>query len=271
MRRIIVAVCLAGLGVSSLIWAAPAPPPPEPLVKKLYKPVNFKGIDDPKVTLADVLGLLSRQYDITFDVNDRGFKLENVQDVEKTEVANPPIREMKGVRLAMVLHKILSRVPVQSGAVFLVRGDHLEITTGAFRDAEVWGDFRGPHLPLVNIDLDKVPLEQAARELADQAGFNILIDTRSAEQAKTPVSAKLRNMPLDSALRLLSNMADLRPIQLDNALFVTTTENAAALEARIDREKPGPLEDAEGTGNPARFRKGSGPGGPPPSNSAGGM
>jgi hypothetical protein len=110
----------------------------------------------------------------------------------------------------------------------------------------------------VNAAFDKSPLEEAARELGNQAEFTVLVDSRAAEKAKTPVSARLLNTPLDTALRLLSDMADLRTVHLDNVLYITTRENANALEERLRQEK-GPEDDnapdaAPGTG----WRKGSG-------------
>src|SRR6185437_4373035 len=110
--------------------------------------------------------------------------------------------------------------------------------------------------------LSKSPLEDAVKELAEQAEFNVVFDNRAADKAKTTVSAVFRNTPLDTALRLLADMADLRAVHLDNVLYVTTKENAAALEARLDRERiPAiPLDDNNSTPGESSPRKGSGPG-----------
>jgi hypothetical protein len=248
-------------GLATLIWAAPAPAPAVSVPQKLAQRVKFTGFDDPKTTLAEALDKLSSVYDVTFDINDRAFKFEQVMDVGKMEIASPAVvPPMKNVRLSTVLRKILSRIPVPSGATYCVRADHIEITTGTFQGIEIWGSsYQGPRLPLVNALLDKAPLEDAVKELAEQADFNVLLDNRAADKAKTPVSAKLLNTPLDTALRLLADMADLRSVQLDNVLYVTTKENAAALEARLEKEK-GPMDDNAAGGEPAKWRKGSGPG-----------
>lgn len=270
MRRAIVVVCLF-VGLATLISAAPAPAPAVSVPQKLAQRVKFDGIDDPKATLDEALDKVSKLYDVTFDVNDKAFKFENLMDVGKTEVASPAaIPAMKNVRLSAVLRKILSRIPVPSGAVYCVRADHIEITTGTFQAAEIWGKYGGPHLPLVNATLDKAPLEDAVKELSEQSDFNVLLDNRAADKAKTPVSARLLNTPLDTALRLLADMADLRSVHLDNVLYVTTKENAAALEARLEKEK-GPMEDNEPGNEPAKWRKGSGPGNISISGANGGM
>jgi hypothetical protein len=244
-------------------WSAPAPAPQVPLASKLSRQVNFAGFDDPKLTLSEALDSLAKQYDLSFDINDKAFAAEGAPDVFKAEIAQPtPLPAMKNVRLATVLRKVLRRVNVgESGATWMVRDDRIEITTRMVQAAEVWGTFNGPRLPLVNAVLDKVPLEDATRDLADQAEFNVLLDNRAAEKAKTPVSARLRNTPLDTAVRLLADMADLRSVHLDNVLYVTTKENAAALEARIEKEKGVMPGDTDDQGN--RTRKGSGPTAPP--------
>ena len=256
-RAIGVVGVIVGLGVLS--WAAPTPKQPPSMVQKMNQRLNLDAFDDARTILSDALEKLSKLYDVSFDINEKAFQVDGVMDVGKTEFANPPIPEMKNVRIERVLCKILSRVPAPSGAVFSVRGDHIEITTGAFQKTEIWGSYRGPCLPLVNVALDKIPLEDAVRQLADQADFNVVVDNRAGEKAKTLVSARLINTPLDSALRLLTDMSDLRTVHLDNILFVTTKENAAALEARLEKEK-GPVDEnsPEGVnGNPG-WRKGSG-------------
>jgi hypothetical protein len=259
------AACVVVL-VAVWTWAAPAPPPPLSLPQKLAQRVKFDGIQDPKISLAEALDKLGKQYDIVFDINDRAFKFEQIMDVGKTEVVgSSPIPAMKNVRLTSVLNKILSSIPVPSGAAFLVRTDHVEITTNTYLASEIWGKYTGPHLPLVNATLAKTPLEEAIKELAEQAEFNIVLDNRAADKAKTPVTITLRNTPLDTALRLLADMADLRAVHLDNVLYLTTRENAAALEARLEKERTptNPLDDASDSGE-FKPRKGTGPRSAPP-------
>jgi hypothetical protein len=259
-RTIQATVALAGLALLTAAWAAPLPPTPPTMTAALARRVKFEGINDPKATLEEVLDKLSKQYDLTFDVNERAFAFENAKDVLKTEVATPsPLPAMKNVRLDTALRKVLARVPVPSGATFTLREDRIEITTNTFQGAEVWGKYNGAHLPLVNATLDRAPLEDALRELAAQADFNVVLDNRTAEKARTPVTARLRNTPLDTAVRLLADMAELRPVHLDNALYVTSRENASVLEARLEKEKTptNPTDDPESGLN---IRKGSGPG-----------
>lgn len=261
MRRMLVTIGVV-VGLVTLISAAPTPPL-RSLPQKLSQRVNFPGIDDDgRAVLNDALEKLSKLYDVTFDINEQAFKMDGLQDVGKTEIAQPtPIPEMKNVRLSEVLRQILRRVPAPSGVTYTIRDDHLEITTGTFQRVEIWGRYGGPFLTLVNATLDKCPLEEAVRQLAEQAEFTVLVDGRAAEKTKTTVSARLLNTPLDTALRLLADMADLRTIQLDNVFYITTKEKAAALEKQLEKEKneKGSLDDNTPEGlNGGGWRRGSG-------------
>jgi hypothetical protein len=246
------------VSLAVLSWAAPPSKSSLSLAQKMNQRVNFDGIDDARTTLSDALEKVSKLYDVSFDISQKAFESEDLKDVERTPIAETPIPAMKNVRLSRLLRTILRRIPAPSGATYNVRNDHIEITTNNVQRAEIWGNYRGPFLPLVNATFDKLPLEEAARELADQAEITVLVDRRAAEQSKTPVSARLLNTPLDTALRLLSEMANLRTVQLDNVLFISTEENANALEERLKQEE-GPKDDQApesplGTG----WRKGSG-------------
>lgn len=260
-RAIAVVSVVIGLGLVS--WAAPTPPPPLSLFQKLNQRVKFEGFAGNNMTLGQALDKLAKLGDVDFDVNAKAFQAENIQDVLSTEITvGNPIPAMKNVRFRTLLSKVLARVASESGTTYLVRDDTIEITTEAARAAEIWGEYTGPHLPLVNANLDKIPLENALKELSEQTGFNLVLDNRAVEKAKTTVSARLRNMPLDTALRLLTDMTDLRAVQVDNALYVTTKENAAALEARLEKEKmpTNPLDDQSENPGLYRPRKGTGPG-----------
>ncbi len=107
------------------------------LRQELSKVVKFDGIDDARATLSDALDLLSKRYNLNFDINDTAFKVEMVPEVGKLEIAQTPIPPMQ-TTLSNVLRKILRRVSgqTQSGATFLIRRDQIEITTGAFAGAE---------------------------------------------------------------------------------------------------------------------------------------
>jgi hypothetical protein len=274
-RRVLLALALPV--VAALTWslAADKPQPPsepKPAAKaepspaeRLARRLDFPGLSDPDTKLGDALDLLAKEAGLTFDVNEKAFADEQVEDVLSRPIG-AVIPKMKNVSAERVLYKLLARVPAQSGATFLVRREAVEITTGQAQAAEVWspgdqnlevGSRREPRLPLVNADFERAPLSAALRDLARQSGMNVIVDARLAEKAKMPVTAHFRNAPLDTAVRTLADMADLKPFLIDNALYVTTADNADRLE---ERERPkaaagGQPDDVEG--GPSRV--GSGP------------
>jgi hypothetical protein len=256
--------CCGALIVSGAVaWfasGAPAPPakPEVSPAAALHRRLDFAGFEDPKITLQEALDKLAEVYGVKFEVNEKAFKYENVPDVLRVEVATTPIPAMKNARLEDVLRRLLQRIGVGSGAVYLVRRDGIEITNGTFRIAEVWGGHRGPFLPLVHRKFEKVPLDEALKELSDLTEFNIVLDGRTAERGKTPVTASFLNTPLDTAVQFLADMADLRSLQRDNLLYVTSKENATAWESRFRKEKK--LNGEEGDATIVRnSRLGSGP------------
>jgi hypothetical protein len=269
MRLAIVLVSLAaGVGLFSLACTAlPRPAStvapsrgPETLVDKLNRVGDFEKIDDWEMNLQEALDQLSREHNISFKINHEAFAYEGYKDVEGTLIAEPkPQPALKQARLCTRLQALLDRIPLPSGVVYMIRADHIEITSKRFQNVEVWGEhYSGPHLPLVSARFERRPLREALQELANQAQFNLLLDERAAERTRRPVTATLLHVPLDTALTLLASMADLHVIQRDSVFYVTTRESAEALERRFSLARP--LFDSFGDRiDPARWRKSPGP------------
>lgn len=219
----------------------------EAVADRLSRPVSFAGFDDPKTTLADALEHLRMRHQLSIDVNEAAFKHAGIGDVLKTPVAETPLPKMANVSLATVLRKLLARVPAEPGqeATFLVRRDGIEILPQSALRAEVWGSqYQGPFLPLVHGRFEARPLREALQELADEAGYTIVIDARAGDRTKAPVSARFINLPLDTAARILADMAGLKVVQNDNSLYVTAAAKPEKL--RPDPEAEGMQQAAVG-------------------------
>src|SRR5262245_33699514 len=118
---LIALIVLAGVG----LWAtpaaappaaaqAPAPPKKEKRIRlsdttlrdALKKTVDFKGMDDPKLNLIEMLNHLDERHGVTFDVNERAFKAEGINDVLKTPLTEKdPLPPMNKTTLRKVLMK----------------------------------------------------------------------------------------------------------------------------------------------------------------------
>jgi hypothetical protein len=192
------------------------------------KVAKFEEINDPKTTLAKVLDDLSREMDVAIEVNEPAFREQDgggIPDVLSTPIAEKPLPAMYNTTRERVLRKILSRIPAISGATYIVRHDRIEITTIKFAILEVYtARIRG--LPLAHGDFDHTPLEDALQALENNTDFNIVLDPRVGAKARTPVTARIRNVPLDSAVKILADTAGLKPVFVDNVLYVTTKANA---------------------------------------------
>lgn len=90
----------------------------------------------------------------------------------------------------------------------------------------------------VTVDCDGTPFATAAKQLASDTGANVVIDPRLKDKANSGVSLKLDDVPLETAVRLLAEVADLRAVRMNNVLFVTTPERAEKLRADADGPVP---------------------------------
>jgi hypothetical protein len=205
-------------------------------VEQLEKVVTFRTIDDPKTTLADAITLLEGRYNLKISVNERAFKTDGVMEVLKTEVAVPvPIPEMKA-KLRAVLGKILDRLPAL-GPTYVIRKDSIELTTMAAVRQELGREDDDRLLPLTHVCCEKRPLEEVLKQLAGRTDYNIVFDARAGDKAKMLVSARFKNVPLDTAVRVLADMADLEPVLQDNVIYITTPEKAARMEKEQRKRK----------------------------------
>jgi RNA polymerase sigma factor (sigma-70 family) len=192
--------------------------------------VEFKGFDRP-TTLAEALDVLAKQHRIQFEVNQTAFREQGCADVLQADITvNGLLAGFERVTLATALRLILDRLPVP--ATFLIRKDTVEITTVIAVRMELGIDNARPMLPLVWEEFENEPLADALRRLSSASGMNIVLDPRalSAEQAKITVNGQFANVPVETAVRVLANMADLQTVRLDNVLYVTSPKRAAQLQ-----------------------------------------
>jgi hypothetical protein len=233
MLRVLIACALCLSLAPASLAAAPAPAGPRIatllVATKLKTVIKFDGFDDPKLALQDALEYLADRYDISFDVNEAAFEAEDIATVLATEIAKTPIPKMHNVTVIQVLRKVLSRIKAPSGATYVIRDDHIEITTLAALRKEVFGEKDRRMLPLVYVAFDQCPLNEALDELASQSGMSVVLDGEAGALGKKTITAGLTNVPLDTAIDMLADMANLRATMRDNAVYVTTQDKSQAI------------------------------------------
>jgi hypothetical protein len=251
---VVLAIGVAGSGLGFRAHRPNAAAPAQPnqpaqnngeaaLRDKLSQEIDYGGLEDARATLSDALDQLSKRYNLNFHANRHVFlAIDPKIDVFAFAIADPfPLPPMRA-SLGTVLRTILQRLPPKMGAMYLIRKEFIEITTEAAVRAELGIPANRPLLPLVCDTLDDVPITAALRQLADKTGYNIVIDPRIADKLRASTNLiEFNNVPVDTAARLLANMAGLSVVRLDNVLYVTTADNAKHLreqQAQANADKP---------------------------------
>jgi hypothetical protein len=258
--------------------AEKAPVSARTTLRALLQPINFPGIEqDRTTTLKDVLDKVRKDYGLAYTFNELAFRHEGLTTPPVWEtpiVESSPLPPMKAT-LGKVLSQVLERVPVYPGGTFMVREDGVEITTYQFqvveaeimRSRQAWPvppspspglitrallgalagalglDLAAPEdaisVPVVSVAVEKQPLEEACRQLRAQTKASIVVDPTLKEKAQAPLTITLLNVPLDSALILLAELADVDFVWLDNIFFITSPDKARRLKSRWPDRRAG--------------------------------
>jgi hypothetical protein len=180
---------------------------------------------EPNTPLSEALAHIAERYNIMILLDPEAFK----EDLREPDVANKPIKlpRLVDVNLRIVLREILNRV---QGDFYIKEG----ILRIAPRNRVVAAVLvRQP----IEANFAKRPLSDALRELSFISGVSVVLDARAEESAQLPITADLHNVPLETALRVLADMADLKPVAMDNLIYVTSKDNAKVLEAEEAKRK----------------------------------
>lgn len=82
-------------------------------------------------------------------------------------------------------------------------------------------------------------LSEVLAEIAGTTGANVILDPRQTKVVgETPVTVSLDDTPLETAVRVVAEVAGLRAVRMNNVLFVTSDERAARLRPDADGPVP---------------------------------
>jgi hypothetical protein len=228
VRRSTGIAILASLVLVATAWTAPGPSSGEP--KKGDSPAEKinKALDQvadfvlENVTLQKALDQISEQAKLNF-VIDR-FTLTNQFGIDPNNVQVNV--KLNGVKTRTALRSVLN----QYNLGYAIIGDTVLITN---EDVATHRQLK----QRVNIDLDKVQAAAAFKQLSKETGTNLLVDSRVAKEAQSTVTLQVDDVPLDTAVRLVSEMAGLKVVRIGNVLFITN--KATAQEMRQDPDLQG--------------------------------
>lgn len=127
----------------------------------------------------------------------------------------------KDVKLRNALRNLLNQHNLSFGIV----GDSLLVST---EENIIYRQLKHR----ISVDLDNVPLNKAMRELSQSHGVNVVVDPRTfkTKLAESPVTLQVDDVPFETAVRLMAEIAGLRPVRMGNVLFVTSEERAEKLK-----------------------------------------
>jgi hypothetical protein len=204
----------------------------------LAKPVDLPDGIPANSTLQDTLDFLREKFStqgmsLNFVLDAEAFSMIEVQKVEEQQVSLRPVSQ---VRLSSVLRLILRQIRGSMGTgAYLIRDDGVYITTTLHLRPRDWaGDMR-KFAPIVDLEFEKEPLDDVLRQLADASGMNIVLDPRVAEKGEKLVTTTLHDVAVDTATRLVADMADLKVVAVDTVLYVTSRANARELEEEEEK------------------------------------
>jgi hypothetical protein len=231
-RRALAAPALAWALVPAALTAAPvSPTPPDKskaggpavaLRKALDAPITIK-ID--KQPLAAAIDMLKEKSKVNFVLD--SFTIQQNYGWTPEQPPTPVDVDLKDVKLKSALRTVLAPYNLS----YAVVGGEVVVTT---EDAAVSRQMR----QRVDVDVDKEEFAEALKQLGRETGANLILDSRVEKEAKNPVTLQLEDVPLETAVRLLSEMAGLKPVRVGNVLFVTDKKTATELRNDPDLGQP---------------------------------
>jgi hypothetical protein len=208
------------------------------LRRKLREPIVIdQGMDN--IPFKDLIEYFSDRLDVPIRFDYQAFARFGVKNPDKVFEQPVHVPKSSTVPVGVILRDVLAvlghpEIPGLDYGLLVKRGQLVIVPLIQYRDAP-----QGPEDDLfdrntaialftdpVQLTADAKPLSDVLKELADETGANIVLDARVKEKAKVPISLTLQDAPLDTVVRMLADMAELKSVALDNILYVTTTDNA---------------------------------------------
>ena len=156
----------------------------------------------------------------------------------------------KRLQFSRALQQVVDQLPAP--ASILVRNGAIEIVSRESTTLPVM------LFQKVLTRFDRTPLSDAVRQLSETSGVSVIVDPRVDKKKDAAITAEFRgDITLESALRLVANMADLKIVLMDRGVFVTTPENAATLERELEKRRRDREAEADQDPDPRRRAAGA--------------
>jgi len=194
----------------------------------LTEPMSVAPFLEP-MTLKEALEAMHKHYrerhdrDFPVVVNQQAFKDENA---EAGDIYESPVRLAPSPRIrtrGQILRELLRQVQTGNATYFLKPGV-IEITThSAVTSTQLLNQ-------TVDLKFTRQPLSFVLEEIYEQTGVHVVLDPRVGVNARASITITFTNdMALGTGLVLIAEMAQLKFIEIDNAIFMTTPAHARQL------------------------------------------
>lgn len=190
--------------------------------------------------LFELVQKLSKQYNLTFVINEEAFRAEGVADI-KEKKPTVAATQLKG----MSVHQFLIITLESMNATYLVKGGRLEIVPISFAAkltkapfTEVSEDHKILAEPLVSLVVKEKPLNEVVALIAERHDLTVIVSPQSGDARTGFVTARMLNVPADQALELLAVQCDLRVVRKGKAYLITSRDHANELFGeRLEKER----------------------------------
>ncbi len=98
----------------------------------------------------------------------------------------------------------------------------------------------------VDVAFERRLLSDALKELSDMTGVSVVLDAQKQQDPTLQVTADFRNVPLESAVRVLADMAGMKSVVLENMIYVTAPGNAENMKKELSATQPMTKTDKPG-------------------------
>jgi hypothetical protein len=194
-------------------------------------------------------------HEVTFTLDDEAYRDENPEAprIYESEI------HFKGLppktTVMYLLRQALKQLPVKTA--FVVRAGKVDIVPQSRTSKEYMLN------QTFHVDFKDRPLALALEELSDLTGVSIVIDARAKQKAQSPATARFHDdVALQDAVRMLTEMAELKIVYLVTGIYITTPEHANVMQKELKQLYEGQLNVPAGPSGFPVFPGGAGGMGP---------
>jgi hypothetical protein len=189
---------------------------------------------------------------LVFAVDDEAYREDNA---DATPILNEEIRLRnlpQKTTIGHVLRQALKQLPVKSAMV--IRAGRVDIVPQSRTSKEYMLN------QTFHVDFADRRLDAALEDLSELTGVSIVVDSRTKQKIQTTVTARFHDdVALQDAVRMLTDMAELKIVYLVTGIYVTTPEHAREMQKELkDLYEPKLPPPAGGIGVPGGVAPGAG-------------